>query len=55
MYYKEIIIYIIIIAVSFLVGLSIRLNYAKSSLIEGVTCDGEICPLIEEHEDVNRL
>ena len=32
---KIVITYLIIIAISFLVGLSIRLNYTKSSLLRG--------------------
>lgn len=48
---KVIIIYILIIAISTLVGLSIRLNHTKSSLIEGTTCQGGICPMPEEYQN----
>ena len=48
---KVIIIYLIIIAISILVGLSIRLNHTKSSNVEETTCDGGICPVPEEYKD----
>jgi len=48
---KVILIYLIIIAISILVGLNIRLNNTKSSLIERTTCKGGICPSIEENKN----
>ena len=54
---KVIIVYLIIIGISILVGLSIRLDWHKSSLHRGtyienvsldVECDGGICPPPEE-------
>jgi len=50
---KVILIYLLIIIISFLIGLSIRLNNTKSSLDRNTTieCEGGICPVPEEYED----
>lgn len=57
---KVIIVYLIIMAISFLVGLNIKIDSDKSSLdretnIENVSpgkgCEGGICPPPEEYKD----
>ena len=57
---KVIIVYIIIIAISILVGLNIRLNNTKSSLHRETNnqnisldreCEGGICPPPEEYKN----
>jgi len=44
-----IIVYLIIMGISFLVGLDIRLNHTKSNVIKGTTCENGICPPSEEY------
>jgi len=48
---KVILIYILIITISFLVSLSIRLNWDKNSLTEGTTCEGGVCSPPKEYKD----
>jgi len=61
---RVIIVYLIIIGISILVGLSIRLDWDNSSLFEGtnikdvslnrdkpIQCEGGICPPHEENKD----
>lgn len=49
---KVIIIYLIIIGISILVGLSIRLDWDKSDLYGRTNIKGGICPSQEEYKDV---
>ena len=41
---KVFIIYILIVVISFVVGLSIRINNNNINLGEGTTCEGGTCP-----------
>ena len=47
----KIIILILFCLIGFLIGRFVVLKNTKSSLIEGTTCQGGICPMPEEYEN----
>jgi len=47
---KVIIIYVFIAIISFIVGLNMGINNAKSGLDRRINCEGEVCPPPEGYD-----